>query len=162
MIYRIVQKITALVLLVVAVVLVAGIFYYTSQLRSSTERFGIYLLKNNELVISDEEIVWYDKNSHEIKLTEEGAKKIEALKVVNLTYGEPFIIKLGNQQIYNGSFWTPISSMSYDGIVIETFVITDNTITLKKGYPTPNFFEGIDPRNDQRILDHFQKLNKLK
>ncbi|MDD2666143.1 MAG: hypothetical protein PHD13_07085 [Methanocellales archaeon] len=155
------QKRTALVLLVVAVVLVVGIFYYyTSQLRGST--FGIYLLKNDELVISDEEIVWYDKNSHEIKLTEEGVKKIQALKVVNVTYGEPFVIKLGNQQIYNGAFWTPISSMSYGGTVIETFVITDNTITLKKGYPTPNFFEGIDPRSDPRILDHFQRLNKLK
>jgi len=152
---------TALIILVIAVVVVTGIFCFTSQLRGSTERFGIYLLKNNELVISDEEIVWYDKNSYEIKLTDEGIEKIQTLEVGS--YGEPFVVKIGNQEIYDGSFWTPISSVSYHGIVIETLVnTTDNTIKLEKGYPSSDFFEGIDPRNDPRILDHFQKLGKLK
>jgi hypothetical protein len=153
----------SLVILIVAVLVVAGGFYLTNQLRFSSEGFGIYLLKNNELVISDDEIVWYDKSSHEIKLTEEGVKKIQALKVESVIYGEPFVLKIGNQEIYNGSFWTPISSVSYHGIVIETFVnTTDSTIKLEKGYPSSDFFEGVDPRNDSRILDHFQKLGKLK
>ena len=81
----------------------------------------------------------------------------------SVTYGEPFVVKIGNQEIYDGCFWTPISSVSYGGIVIETLVnMTDNTIKLEKGYPSSDFFEGIDPRNDPRILDHFQKLGKLK
>ena len=152
---------TTLVILAIAVVVVAAIFYFTSQLSGSMERFGIYLLKNNELVISDEEIVWYDKNSYEIKLTDEGIEKIRTLKVGS--YGEPFVVKIGNQEIYDGSFWTPISSVPCHGIVIETLVnTTDNTIKLEKGYPSSDFFEGIDPRNDPRILDHFQKLGKLK
>jgi len=152
-----------LVILLLAVVVAAGIFYFTSQLRGSTETFGIYLLKNNELVISDEEIIWYDKNSYEINLTAEGIERIQMLKVESVTYGEPFVVRIGNQEIYKGSFWTPISSVSYPGIVIETLVnMTDNTIKLEKGYPSSDFFEGVDPRNDQRILDHFQKLGKLK
>ena len=153
-----------LAILAIAVVLVTGIFYFTSQLRGSTEKFGIYVSKNNELVISDDEIVWYDKNSQEIKLTDEGIEKIQTLKVESVTYGEPFVVKIGNQEIYDGSFWTPISSVSYGGIVIETLVnMTDNTIKLEKGYPSSEcFFEGRDPRNDPRILDHFQKLGKLK
>lgn len=152
-----------LVILVIAVVVVTGIFYFTSQLRGSTERFGIYLSKNNELVISDEDIVWYDKDSYEIKLTDEGIKRIQTLKVESVVYGEPFVVKIGNQEIYDGSFWTPMSSVSYSRIVIETLVnTTDNTIKLEKGYPSSDFFEGIDARNDPRILDHFQKIGKLK
>jgi len=122
-----------LAILAIAVVLVTGVFYFASQLSGSNERFGIYLSKNNELVISDDEIVWYDKNSHEIKLTDEGIERIQTLKVKSVTYGEPFVVKIGNQEIYDGSFWTPISSVSYGGIVIETLVnMTDNTIRLEK------------------------------
>jgi len=152
---------TTLVILTIAVVLVTGIFYFAGQLGGSTERFGVYLLKNNELVISDDEIVWYDKNSYEIKLTDEGIERIQALEVGS--HGEPFVVKIGDQEIYEGSFWTPISSVSYHGIFIETLVnTTDHTIRLEKGYPSSDFFEGIDLRNDPRILDHFQKLGKLK
>ena len=61
----------SLAILIIAVLAVAGGFYLTNQQRAASERFGIYLLKNNELVISDDEIVWYNKSNHEIKLTEE-------------------------------------------------------------------------------------------
>ena len=153
---------TSLVILGIAVFVVAGGFYLTNQLRTSSERFGIYLLKNNELVISDDEIVWYNKSSHEIKLTEEGVKKIQALKVVDVSYGEPFVLKIGDQEIYNGSFWSPISSIPYHGITILTLVnTTDNTIKLVNGYPSGSL-QDADPRNDLRIFDHFQKLGKLK
>lgn len=151
---------TTLVILVIAVVVVTGIFYFTNHLRGSTERFGIYLLKNDELVISDEEIMWYDKNSYEIKLTDEGAKKIEALKVP--VTGSPFVIKINGKEIYDGSFWVSFSSLSYSGIVIDTLRNQNNTISIDLGYPSSGFFEGVDPRNDPRILDHFQKLGKLK
>jgi len=66
----------------------------------SSRKFAIYLLKSNELVISDEDIVWYDENSYEMKLTDEGAGKIQALKVG--VYGEPFSIRIGNEEIYDG------------------------------------------------------------
>ena len=153
---------TSLVILIIAVLVVAGGFYLTNQLRASSERFGIYLLKNNELVISDDEIVWYNKSSHEIKLTEEGVKKIQALNVVDVSYGEPFVLKIGDQEIYNGSFWTPISSIPFHGIAIQTLVnTTDNTIKLQNGYPSGSLQNG-DSRNDPRVFDHFQKLGKLK
>lgn len=151
---------TTLVILVIGVVIATGAFYLTSQLRGSTERFGIYLLKNNEQVLSDEEIVWYDETSFEIKLTNEGAKKIEALKVP--VAGSPFVIKIDGKEIYDGSFWVSFSSLSYSGIVIDTLRIQNNTISIDLGYPSEGFFEGVDPRNDSRILDYFQKLGKLK
>jgi hypothetical protein len=153
-------KISSIILVFAALAVVGG-FHLTNQLRTVSERFGIYLLKNNELVISDDEIVWYNKNSHEIKLTKEGVKKIQALNMVSVIYGEPFVLKIGDQEIYNGFFWTPISSIGFQGIAIETFVWADNTIKLQNGYP-PGSLQGADPRNDPRIFGHFQKLGKLK
>jgi len=149
-----------LIMILAAISTVAGWYYLNTQLAVSNSRFGIYLLKNGELVISDEDIIWYYKNSHEIELTDEGARKIKALKVG--VYGEPFVIKLGDKEIYNGSFWSPISSVPYAGIAIETyFYSNDNVIKLEKGYP-PSSFQGVDPRGDLRIFDHFQRIGKLK
>lgn len=150
----------ALGILLIGVVLAVGTFYFASKLRGSTERLGIYLLENNEQVISDEEVVWYDKARHEIKLTGEAAKKISALEVP--VEGSPFVIKIGGEEIYNGSFWVTFSSLSCSGVVIDTLRIQNDIISLDLGYPSSGFFDGADPRDDQRILDHFQKLGKLK
>ena len=93
-------------------------------------------------------------------MTDEGARKIKSLKVG--VYGEPFAVKLDDTEIYNGSFWSPISSVSYAGIIIETyFYSNDNIIKLEKGYP-PDSFQIADPRGDPRIFDHFQRIGKLK
>jgi hypothetical protein len=150
----------ALVVLVVVVVVAAGTVYLMSRLEGSAEGFGIYLLNNNELVLSDEEIVWYDAVSYEIKLTDEGANKLEALDVP--VDGCPFVIKVDGKEIYGGSFWVSFSSLSYSGTVIDTSKIQNNTISIDLGYPSSGFFEGVDHRNDSRIIDHFQKLGKLK
>ena len=80
--------------------------------------FGIYLLDSNKLVISDEDIVFYNKTSHEIKLTAGVVEKIKALKVP--VSGIPFVIKVNGKEIYDGSFWVSLSSLSYSGIVIDT------------------------------------------
>jgi hypothetical protein len=111
----------ALVILVVVVVVAAGTFHLMGQLEGSAESFGLYLLSNNELVLSDEEIVWYDTISYEIKLTDDGAKKITALDVP--VDGCPFVIKVDGKEIYDGSFWVSFSSLSYSGIVIDSLKI---------------------------------------
>jgi hypothetical protein len=123
-----------------------------------SEEFGIYLLENGELVFSDKDIVTYNKSSHEIKLTEEGVEKIKALKVP--VAGRPFVIRLNGDEIYNGSFVNPSSSISYSGIAIVTF-IQNNGVTIDLGYPNSEFFEGVDPRNHSEIFDYLQKVGKL-
>jgi len=76
----------AVIGLVVAIVGFGVAEYSLShQLQGS---FGIYLLENNKLVISDEDIVWYNRTSHEIRLTKLGVKKIEGLHAS--LYGSPF------------------------------------------------------------------------
>jgi len=146
-----------LVILFVGIAVFGGWFILKNQLQISREGFGIYLLENDELVISDKDIISYNKTSHEIKLTEYGIKKIEALKVP--LQGSPFVVKINDEKIYNGSFVTPISSIPPppSEVVIVTLVSDNNTIQIEKGYPTPN----VDPRNNSQLFDYFQKVGKL-
>lgn len=153
---------------IIAVVIIMIIFLLSMNTQSeiSEGKFAIYLMENDESVISDVEIISYNKTSHEIKLTEVGFNKIEALEIS--VSGEPFIIKLNGKEMYNGSFWTSISSLGYSGVVIMTttwingeFVYPENSIWIRKGYPSSEFFEGDDPRNNSEIFDYFQSIGKL-
>ena len=135
---------------------VATWFLLSHQSRGS---FGIYLLENNKLVISEEDIIWYNRTSHEIKLTESGVKKIEDLQVS--LHGSPFEVKINGETIYNGYFVTPISSISVppSEVVIETLV-QNNIIKIQMDYP-PSQFVGEDPRNNPKIFDYFQNIKKI-
>ena len=137
-------------------IVVPGLFLLNQEPQGG---FEIYLSGNNQLVISDRDIVWYNWASHEIKLTTEGLGKIEALKVP--VSGTPFMIRLNGKEIYDGSFWVSISSIPYSGIVIDTLEIQNNTMKIEKGYPSSGFFKGTDPRNNSEIFDYFQKIGKL-
>jgi hypothetical protein len=149
-----------LIILIFAILIVATGLYLMDRSGVSSEEFGIYLLESNELFISDNEIVWYDKTSFQFKLTEEGTKKISSLEVP--VAGSLFAARIDGEEIYTGSFWVSFSSLSYSGIVIDALRIQNNTIRIDLGYPSSQFFEGVDNRNDPRIIDHFQKLGKLK
>ena len=58
------------VILFVGFSIVIGWFILNNQLQVSKAKFGIYLSENDELVISDKDIIWYNLTSHEIKLDE--------------------------------------------------------------------------------------------
>ena len=73
----------------------------------STGGFGIYLLDTDEVVVSDEDIVYYTKASHEVKLTEEGAKKIEKLSLTVPLNGTKFMIKINGKRFMAGGSGLP-------------------------------------------------------
>ncbi len=139
--------------------LLIGIILFGVWLSSMPKgNFGIYLQRNNEPVITDEDIVWYDANDCSFKLTEMGIEKIKALRVG--VYGEPFTIRIGKTVIQRGAFWTPISSVGYVGIIIEQPIGQTDTIQLRIGYPLGT--GDIELRSDYRIMAYFQRIGKLK
>jgi len=150
-------KIASLLTVAAIISIMAGVLIYLQAPKEEilVERFGIYL-ENDELVISDNDIIWYNKTSHEIKLTGEGVEKIKALRVP--VHGEPFAVKLDNRVIYTGSFWTPFSSIPYSGVVILNFPIYNNVYEISAGY---HAFVSIDPRNDNEIFGYFENVGKL-
>jgi hypothetical protein len=76
-------------------------------------------------------------------------------------HGAPLVAKLSGEEVYNGSFWPPISSVPYYGIVIEIFRDNNTIVEIQRGYPSTEFFAGIDLRNNSELLEYFQELDKL-
>jgi hypothetical protein len=152
-------------LLLIAFLIITGIFAAIAAIgcfslsHQSEGSFGIFLSENNSLVISDEDIVWYNKTSHEIKLTQAGATKIEELHVP--VFGSQFTVKIDGQEIYNGTFMTPISSLPPppSDVIIETLV-QNYTIRIQIGYPSSQP-TGTDPRINSKVFSHFQNINKI-
>lgn len=142
--------------------------------------FGIYLLSRNipavELpavdinrlsleanpIISTRDIISYDQTSHMIELTQEAFTRILGINPIPVN-GTPFVVCAGDQRVYTGAFWTPVSSVSYDGVVIILpYNETVPGIHISLGYPGPGFFTGEDPRSDSRLMNALERVGKLK
>ena len=145
-------------LIVVCTAAVAG-WWLMSYGPQAGEGFGIYLLDSDELILSDGDIITYDGGSHEITLSEGGIGKIEELSSRVPLNGTRFVLRIKGEDIYEGWFWSPISSLPCSGIVIETLV-RNNTIKIEAGYPSSHF-QGEDPRNNPRVFDYFMSVGKL-
>jgi len=122
------------------------------------ERFGIHLLSSGALVISDDDIVSYNQTSYEIVLGETGVARIRELGLIPVD-GTGFAVMVDGHTIYIGAFWTPISSIGYNGVVLMIEIPVPNALKFELGYPGPS--EGPDPRDDPRIADVFRSLGKL-
>jgi len=154
----------------------------SSCTHSEIDRLAIYLLSQdisavdavkwdldqlpleNEPLISDEDIISYERASHSIELTPDAYRRFQRVfpKPVKVS-GIPFVVCVGSQRIYSGALWTPVSSISYDGVVIlQTFDDDGTTIQLILGYPGPEAFTGNDPRADSRIVRALEQAIKLK
>lgn len=115
-------------------------------------------------IISAEDIVTYDQTTHEIELTQAAYARIQQIFPLPVKVdGIPFVVCVGEQPIYAGAFWTPLSSLSFDGVVImQPFDTDGTTIRIVLGYPGPDAFMGRDPRADERVMKALQAAGKLK
>lgn len=144
---------------------------------SKGEGFAIYLTKDDippaqmealshvELadkpIVAMKDIITYNAQTHEIKLTRDAFKRIYDLEVPVM--GKSFMVCFDKMPIYWGAFWTPISSMSFDGVTIwkPLGYQVPNVITLELGYPSSSFYGGEDPRNNEEIIKSLDAAGKL-
>ncbi len=116
-------------------------------------------------LIADTDIITYSAASHNIELTQSAYQRLLAfqdLPGIDID-GMPFVVCVGDTRIYMGAFWTPLSSLSFDGVVIMLPSDRDKrTINITLGYPSSWAFKGVDPRLDQRILNALKTTGKLK
>jgi len=112
-------------------------------------------------VISTEDIITYDAQIHEIKLTDEAFKRISQLEVP--VRGKSFLVCVDKAPVYWGAFWTPLSSLSFNGVTIRQplMSIETNMIKLELGYPSSSFYTGEDPRNDAEVMESLDQAGKL-
>jgi len=118
----------------------------------------------SEPIISSEDVILYDQASHTIELTQAAYGRIQEIfpMPVKVT-GSPFVVCVGKERIYAGAFWTPLSSLSYDGVIIlQPMDPTQTSIQIALGYPVPDAFTGKDPRADPRIIKSLEQDKKLK
>jgi hypothetical protein len=157
-------------------------FVFSGCQSAQKDHFAIYLLKEDipttelsqvdigqlvlegEPILSGDDIVSYDKTSHSMELTQTAFTRLQHMFPMPVKVnGIPFVVCVGKQRIYTGAFWTPLSSLSFDGVVImQPFDARETTIQISLGYPVPVVFTGNDPRADPRIIRAFEQDEKLK
>jgi hypothetical protein len=141
------------------------------------EGFAIYLTKGNispaqipvlnhvdieeQPIIEICDIIVYNANTHEITLTANAFNRISNLEVPGR--GKSFIVCVDRKSIYCGAFWTPISSISFDGVIIWKPLSSQESkvIKLELGYPSSFFYGGEDPRINPEIMKSLEQDGKL-
>ncbi len=110
-------------------------------------------------ILTTEDLADYNWEEHNFNLTDEAYQLILFLFAAGLPEsGVPFVIMSYGERIFAGAFWSPISSLSFDGVVIlQPLDPTSGTLYIDLGYPRPDNFTGEDPRDDPRLehaLEH--------
>jgi len=157
-----------------SILLITALFLLTSLLLScdggEDVGFGIFLVDSGELVLSEQHIKVYHKNTHEIELNEEGIEKWNS----HITYetiprleeglfGEEFLIMVEGTEAYRGKFSSDAVSIITPGIlIVDTLFKLDsehNTIRIRIEYP--RFPPGEDPRNNPDIFSFLEEQGLL-
>ena len=156
---------------------VSAILLLSGCTASEGEGFAIYLTQGDippaqmealshvdieeQPIISMEDIITYNAQTHEITLTTSAYERISQLEVP--VRGKSFVVCVNRAPIYWGAFWTPISSVSFSGVTIWQPLSSQepHIIKLELGYPAPAFYEGDDPRNNAQVMESLEQAGKL-
>jgi hypothetical protein len=158
-------------------IMVSAILLLSGCAASEGEGFAIYLTQGDippaqmealshvdieeQPIISMEDIITYNAQTHEITITTSAFERISQLEVP--VRGKSFVVCVDRGPIYWGAFWTPISSVSFDGVTIWKPLgpREPEIIKLELGYPSPAFYEGDDPRNNSQVMESLEQAGKL-
>jgi len=112
-------------------------------------------------VIALNDIIEYDARKHEMQLTAAAYEDICQLDVP--VSGRSFVVCVDRKPVYWGAFWTPISSLAFDGITIWQPLgrAEPHVISLELGYPASSFYGGDDPRSDPEVIRSLERSGKL-
>jgi hypothetical protein len=161
----------------IALILVGAVILFSGCDASKGEGFAIYLTKEDippdqmealshieitdQPIISLGDIIAYNAQTHELQLTDEAFERIYQLEVP--VRGKSFLVCIDKGPIYWGAFWTPISSMSFDGVTIWKPLSSQESkvIKLELGYPSSSFYSGEDPRNKAEVMKSLEQAGKL-
>ena len=157
--------------------MIVCVFLVISGSMLSHEGFAIYLTEKDvppaqipalgqvdiseRPIIAMDDIIAYNAQTHELRLTESTYENISELEVP--VSGRSFVVCVDRRPVYWGAFWTPISSISFEGVTIwkPSKSQGPDIVTLELGYPSSSFYEGGDPRGDPEILRSLEKAGKL-
>jgi len=136
------------------------------------QKFGIFLSETGELVLSEEHIEAYNAETHEIELNQRGIEKWNSYmtyesipKLAETLYNKDFVVRIDDEDVYMGKFWSMVSSAIPDCITItESLMKLDdmhNTIQIRLDFG-PQSANDKDPRNNPKIRIFFRERGLLK
>jgi hypothetical protein len=141
------------------------------------EGFAIYLTKEDippsqmptlshvdiseQPIIEANDVITYNAQTYELKLTSSAFERISQMDIP--VRGKSFVVCVDRKPIYWGAFWTPVSSISFDGVTIwKPFSSQEpRVITLTLGYPSSSFYGGEDPRNNPEVISSLEQAGKF-
>lgn len=115
----------------------------------------------NSPLISEDDVIYYNVQTHELKLTPEAFGRVSELDVP--TSGRSFLVCVDKSPVYWGAFWVSYSSQSFDGVTIWKPLGSEiaEIVTIELGYPSSSFYGGEDPRDNETVLQSLDKAGKL-
>jgi len=158
-------------------IMVSAILILSGCTTSKGEGFAIYLTKGDippaqmpalshidieeQPIIALSDIVTYYADTHHIALTASAYERISKLEVP--VSGKSFVVCVNRKPIYWGAFWTPISSISFDGVTIwkQLWAQGPEVVKLELGYPSSTCYGGEDPRNNAEVMESLEQAGKL-
>jgi hypothetical protein len=171
------MRLYSLISAILIFILVAVVIILSGCTASKSEGFAVYLTKEDipparmetlshveiaeQPIISMGDIITYNAQTHELKLTDTAFERISQLEVP--VRGKSFLVCVDKAPIYRGAFWTPISSISFNGVTIWKPFNTrkPGVVTLELGYPSSSFYGGEDPRNNVEVIKSLKQAGKL-
>lgn len=135
------------------------------------EDFGIYLVDDGELVLSERDIKAFHIADNTFELNENGIKKWNSHltsktepKLADSLFSRDFVLKIEGQEICSGKFWSMVSSASYSGVVILDALFeldnSNNIIRIQSGYPELDTGY-LDPAISSELIRFFGTRNLL-
>lgn len=139
-------------------------FYLTAETRHGADmpRTGLEKVElSAEPIIAPDEILSYSVQTFELRLAPAAMQRLAALKVP--TNGIGFVACSQGKPVFSGAFWTPISSLSYDGIAMMVPLDASwPAVRLDPGYPGGMSALRDDPRSDPNLLKALEDAGKLR
>jgi hypothetical protein len=163
--------------LIITAVIVCVLLMLSGCSTPNHEGFAIYLTKGDipptqmpalshfniaeRPIIAINDIISYNAQTHELKLTTKAYEDISQLDVP--VRGKSFVVCVDRKPVYWGAFWTPVSSISFDGVTIWKPLSSGepHVINLELGYPSSSFYGGEDPRNNPEVIRSLEQTGKL-
>jgi hypothetical protein len=111
-------------------------------------------------LLEQNDIISYNWSNHILRLTDDARKKFKE----NYLFKRKFIVCVDGIEVYQGTFWSSLSSEGCRGPIIQDFYIdrklNEDKIYISYNYPVPGS-DKKDPRSDKRIYDALKKANKI-
>jgi hypothetical protein len=163
--------------IITTVIIVWGFLLSSGCSTPNHEGFAIYLTKGDippsrmpalshvdiaeQPIIGMIDIITYNAQTLELKFTTSSFEDISQLDVP--VSGKSFVVCVDREPVYWGTFWTPISSIPFEGVTIWKPLNSQEpkVITLELGYPSSSFYGSEDPRNNPEVIESLEQAGKL-